>query len=411
MENHRVLTLKLMVMHRACKVCKIRGHTCVNVPVYNDDYLDKVAERVDWYKKQGIHVMLDMHQDLYSEFILNTGTGNGAPKWAVYTDGLPAKKQSPWPLTYLQPGVMRAFDHFWNIYGKHPELQEHYSNMWRYVASKFVHNDAIIGYDIMNEPFGGIQPWPIFEMNSLSSMYQKTINKIREVDQKNWIFYEPQAFGVNQGLASTLSTLNDPRLGEQRLAYIPHLYPLLTESDLPYTGITKMIVKNTIQQWSENRKKEASHYQTPIVLGEFQISSAKPGASEYVNDVIDMISSIGSGYAYWENYKGFWEDTDNINNLIGRLARPYPRAIGGQPIYWNFDINTNIFEVKWRTQNHVSGPTELFISPKYYPNGWEIQTDEDGTWEKEWNPERNILKIYTTSTANHYFKIIPKTKS
>ena len=57
-----------------------------------------------------MYVLLDMHQDLY----VPKFNGDGAPEWATYDDGLPVKQQNPWALTYLQPGVMRAFDNFWN---------------------------------------------------------------------------------------------------------------------------------------------------------------------------------------------------------------------------------------------------------------------------------------------------------
>lgn len=77
----------------------------------------------------------------------------------TYDDGLPVKQQNPWALTYLQPGVMRAFDNFWN--NKY-ELQTYYSNMWKHVAKYFSNNDTVIGYDIMNEPFGGSKIWYLF---------------------------------------------------------------------------------------------------------------------------------------------------------------------------------------------------------------------------------------------------------
>lgn len=73
-----------------------------------------------------------------------------------------------------------------------------------------------------------------FEKRELGNMYQKVIHEIRSVDQNHWIFFEPQAFGVNQGLGSTLPKLQDPRL-----VYAPHLYPILLETSQSYKGLTK----------------------------------------------------------------------------------------------------------------------------------------------------------------------------
>ncbi|MGG1152879.1 cellulase family glycosylhydrolase [Bacillus wiedmannii] len=374
---------------------------------YDEEYLNKVAERIDWYKKQGIHVLLDMHQDLYGPKV----TGNGAPPWATYDDGLPVTPQNPWALTYLQPGVMRAFDNLWNDKN---QIQQDYSNMWKHVAQRFADNDTVIGYDLMNEPFGGSNIWPFFEKNKLANMYQKVINTIRTVDQKHWVFYEPQAFGINQGLCSTLPKLHDPRQGEAKLGYAPHLYPLLLETNAPYTGITKSLVRNTIHNWRNNRMEESRNYGTPIILGEYGLDVTKEGRLDYVDDVIDMIDSIGSGFAYWSNDPGSWgpyDENGNFNALAERLARPYPRAIAGNPIDWKYDTNKNVLTVTWSENQNVAGPTELFLSPKYYPNGWEIKTNDptDTEWSTQWDAERHILKIYTNSNhSNHDFSIIPQ---
>src|SRR5690625_4643829 len=105
---------------------------------YDSDYLDQVAKRVRWYQERGYHVMLDMHQDLYgNQIIPGSGVGNGAPGWATHTDGKSIDAQEQWEFYYLEPGVIRAFDNFWNTTGKHPELREHYVGAWKAVAERF----------------------------------------------------------------------------------------------------------------------------------------------------------------------------------------------------------------------------------------------------------------------------------
>ena len=51
---------------------------------YDDAYLDDVETWLDWYAENDIHVVLDFHQDLYGWKV----GGNGAPDWAVLTDGI-----------------------------------------------------------------------------------------------------------------------------------------------------------------------------------------------------------------------------------------------------------------------------------------------------------------------------------
>jgi endoglycosylceramidase len=60
-----------------------RGH-------FNDMYVGRVAQVVDWAKGQGMYVIIDMHQNGYSRYI-GPGPGvdlaqlSGAPKWATIT--------------------------------------------------------------------------------------------------------------------------------------------------------------------------------------------------------------------------------------------------------------------------------------------------------------------------------------
>ncbi|HET6672907.1 MAG TPA: cellulase family glycosylhydrolase, partial [Agromyces sp.] len=160
--------------------------------VYDQGYLDDVAERLDWFAERGYHVMLDMHQDLWGPGITPSGTnGNGAPIWATDMDGLPVGDHEQWELYYLEPGVIRAFDQFWNTTGEHPELMDHYAGAWRAVAERFADVDAVVAYDLMNEPYGGTVQGPAFESGPLTELYQRSVNVIREVDQDSWACLEP----------------------------------------------------------------------------------------------------------------------------------------------------------------------------------------------------------------------------
>ena len=115
--------------------------------VFDDDYLDRVEARLDWAQAAGLHVLLDMHQDIYGEKF----GGDGAPVWAARDDGICFESVSPWWLNYAAPAVMRAFYHLW----VDADLQEHYRQSWMLVAERFGDHPAVLGYEIMNEPFFG----------------------------------------------------------------------------------------------------------------------------------------------------------------------------------------------------------------------------------------------------------------
>ena len=48
--------------------------------VFDDAFIDQLADRVTWAEQAGILVIVDMHQDLYGEGF-RKGGGDGAPLW------------------------------------------------------------------------------------------------------------------------------------------------------------------------------------------------------------------------------------------------------------------------------------------------------------------------------------------
>jgi endoglycosylceramidase len=49
--------------------------------LYDDSYLDKLRDQIRMARNNGLYVLLDMHQDLYS-----AAYGDGAPSWATIYD-------------------------------------------------------------------------------------------------------------------------------------------------------------------------------------------------------------------------------------------------------------------------------------------------------------------------------------
>ncbi len=93
--------------------------------VYNATYVEYVAQMVSWAREQGVYVIIDMHEDLYSLFIqpppdepsfppylTPSGGQDGAPAWAVATDGFPPLGLGG--IGDLNLAVLRAFDNFYN---------------------------------------------------------------------------------------------------------------------------------------------------------------------------------------------------------------------------------------------------------------------------------------------------------
>lgn len=139
---------------------------------YSTEFIDRVAQVVGWAEAEGISVILDMHEDQYSRYILPgkkglpsgctpSGGYDGAPAWAVFTDGEPACEQ--YGESDLNPAVAAAFDNFWHNrrvpgaagQSPGPGLQDEYIGAVAALARRFDHDPAVIGYELMNEPLPG----------------------------------------------------------------------------------------------------------------------------------------------------------------------------------------------------------------------------------------------------------------
>jgi endoglycosylceramidase len=200
---------------------------------YDQAYLQRVRQRLNWCAEAGLFVILDMHQDLYSiQF-----SGDGAPEWAIQDDDQPYEQQTPWELNYLQPAVKAAINNFWIPEKGYPELQDHFVNATLKAVDTLADHPSVIGIDLYNEPtMASLHGIINFEKRYLTPLLQRLIDSIRVKHRDLWLFFEPAALGPNQGFSSKLGNLTDPRNGESRLVYFPHLYTLDLDIRGKYLG-------------------------------------------------------------------------------------------------------------------------------------------------------------------------------
>ncbi len=78
------------------------------------------------------------------------------------------------------------------------------------------------------------------------------IAAIRAVDSDGWIFYEPRVAAPANGQPSFIAKLEDPRDGDPRIVYAPHLYSVQFEFNQAYNPATDV----TLENWEANRNKE-----------------------------------------------------------------------------------------------------------------------------------------------------------
>jgi endoglycosylceramidase len=341
------------------------GMNCIRLGIFWDaiepapgridqTYLGRVAALVEKAKKQGLWVLLDMHQDLYSSKF-----SDGAPAWATLDDGKFFQPEKVWSDAYYSSeAVQIALDHFWaNLPAADGVgLQDHYALVWRAVAARFAQEPAVIGYDLMNEPFPGkdaprIQeatldrlakeicqkkidpsmtlekmaelmkaekgrgqilewlrdlalfdsimeaPRPLvqeFEQSRLQPMYARVAAKIREVDTRHLLLLEP-CMAANAGVRSALKPLKDSRgRMDPQQAYAPHGYDLATDTDLFDKGSAERVA--LIFQHHHEKTHEL---QMPMLIGEWGAYYLNPQAAKAAHQVLSIFQGISCGSFYW----------------------------------------------------------------------------------------------------------------
>jgi endoglycosylceramidase len=368
--------------------------------VYNTEYLNQVQERVEWYTSRGMYVMLDMHQDIYSEVF----TGDGAPAWAVRPDGasLDVTMDGPWWLKNISPAVVNSWKNFWG-YSKHKDLQDDYIQSWKFVAERFKSNPKVIGYDLMNEPWAGdlVKAFITgdFERTQLSAFYNRIIPALRSIETQKYLFFEPTPAPVTFGAPSYLPKINDAN-GVNKLVYAPHLYPYSLHEGGPYTAKDQKNVKD----WHRERLKEIKkHGNIPLVCGEFGLSPNSEGYDRYLNDVHEIFDTNLWHWAYWSNDDGNWSPlthADEETPILKELIRAYPKATAGRIRSFNYNKEENIFTMDYVSKSNISQPTEIFIPNRFFTNGFNVEVETTAKYHYDYNEKNQVVSLYVEGQAD-----------
>ncbi|UCH36303.1 MAG: cellulase family glycosylhydrolase [Armatimonadota bacterium] len=380
---------------------------------YDDAFLDKLAERLDWCREAGLRVILDMHQDLYARDYLG---GDGAPAWARLDDGLAHEApEGAWFTGYWSPAVQRAFDNFWaNKPGPGGVgIQDRFAAMWQHVARRFRDDTNIMGYDILNEPSYGedlngvmaaIATGAVKELGpeaaaavanldfaAISQMIQALLKKdaavrvldyasplnqkaeqaklqpfydrvtaaIRAVDPHHVIFFDP-AFGDLSG-TRLLTGLEAPKDAAGRpfanVVFAPHSYDFSTDYLFPYVR-----EEAGLRESLGRAKSAGDRMGVPTWFGEWGTwppQSERPDGRLLTVDHMDACDEMLCGWAYW----AYWGPTFKDFSLLPLLTRPYPEVIAGIPQrIWSTDDGV---EVRFAPLPQ-GGETVIWASPSYH---------------------------------------------
>ncbi len=406
--------------------------------VYDEEYLKRIDKQIKLAEENGIHVFLDMHQDLYSILY-----ADGAPEWATLTEGKPHYTGSIWSDSYLiSPAVQTAWDNFWNNTAASDGmgLQDHYAKAWKYVAKRYKGNNVVVGYDIMNEPFVGSEAqmylpvlfqafadvvkdddenftvddiakmWgdedmrfqalkkisnkekykkvinSVFKINSkfekglLQNFYQKVADSIRTVDSVKILFFNHSYF-CNMGVPTALEPVkykNGKRDPNQ--AYSAHAYDLLV--DTKYLSNSSRERLNLI---FETIDKSGKRMNMPVIIGEWgALGSDVKGKGKLALEHLDIFEKYKFSNTYWAYESRLFQ-----KSYYKYLLHPYPGYISGKLISYDMNYKTGKFVCKWKEEPGSTMPTSIYIpdidrvdidkiSVKPEGNGIVVETFDNG---------------------------------
>jgi endoglycosylceramidase len=368
--------------------------------VYDDVYLHELIRVAELAAERGIRTIVDIHQDGFSRYA-SRGSGDGFPSWAISPRGKASKPDNGpscknWPfLMATDPTTHKSFDDFYaNVNG----VRDRYLAMLSRISTRFAATRGVIGYDLLNEPWGN-------EEKELAPLYQDAASVIR-IGHPSAILFLEGHITTNSGLGSKL-----PRPAFDNVAYAPHYYKPSAIVLNRWDGSTLAIRK----AFSEMTSKAIS-WNAPLLLGEFGLDANASHAGDYVASIYEQLDIAFASGTQWNYTPGWtaerkdgWNDEDF--NILDPATfrprpnfrpRPYPRAIAGAPVRFAYRSDGGhsdgpFLEISWE-HNPERGHTELFIPRWLFPAaGSIVEASPEVTCV--WDPARQLLTCRASQPA------------
>jgi endoglycosylceramidase len=352
--------------------------------VFNTAYLDSIEQTVQTLGNNGIYSILDFHQDAYStEF-----GGEGAPDWAVQTDGA-ANLSLPFPYNeFFDPAETQAWDSFWSN-ADAPNglgLEDNYAQMLEYVANAFNGNPDVAGFELMNEPSPGSDSLstlfgsPFFDSQELTPFYNQAADAIRAVDPNTPIFYEPNVL-FNAGVPTHLGTVD-----ATNTVFSFHDY---CEFDLGPLGCVPSVnaIVGNAETYAQSQGIPAFMTEFGATSDQSELSAPMQGANDNLigwtewafsgqGDITTTASPPSSESLVYNPELPPTGSNVNTANL-DTLAEPYPQVISGTPNTWSFDNGT--FDFSYSTEEAdglgsfpAGSQTTISVPAVEFPDGYTV---------------------------------------
>eukprot|EP00668_Euglena_longa_P039257 GGOE01050532.1.p1 GENE.GGOE01050532.1~~GGOE01050532.1.p1 ORF type:complete len:704 (-),score=146.21 GGOE01050532.1:434-2545(-) len=357
---------------------------------YDPDYLERVKKVIRIAAAHGLHTLVDMHQDVLSEKFC----GEGLPLWAVPTNpafplplglpfstdpsGVPSEEEClshPWASYQGTQAVVNAFHGLYtNVHG----LRDRWAAAWRHVALALRHHGAaVLGYDLLNEPFIGNalgNPTLLLPCASsqqlLQAAYDAVAASIREVDSEHCLFFEPVPTDIGCKAFQTVPG-GDAWRSRSVLSY--HYYEPPQRNMTAYAGF---VLDNARSLGCGTMLTEFSLTDVPLET----TLCVMQHADQYLQSWIGWSFKVygwdktGANKLLWDDGGAFQEDRARL------VSRTYAQIVAGLALAMSFDVPTAAFFLRYVIVDGVhSTESVVYLSPTYhYPTGYVLRCTPAG---------------------------------
>jgi endoglycosylceramidase len=320
---------------------------------YDSAYLQYYEQVVQWANERSIYVIVDFHQDAYSRYSID-GCGEGFPEWAVYS-GIERKDPNNGE-TCEDWGIKMFFDlshhDTWHHFHADSEgARSRYIDMVRVVADHMSDHPNVIGYELINEPWGND--------DELASFYNEVGTAIRKRHPSAILFVPPHAL-VSSGLGG--NNIAKPEFSN--FVYSPHYYDPAVIMFKNWLGIDPSASL-------DNMSAHAAEWNVPLLLGEYGAPAETNNVEGYMDALNNWLNTGMHSGTQW-NYTPTWRDDtkdgwnhedlsiiDDSGELRSNFRpRAYPTVIAGTDAVFSEDKNS--FSLSWIHDSSL-GSTKIFL--------------------------------------------------
>lgn len=168
-------------------------------------------------------------------------------------------------------------------------FQEQMVFLWKSIAERYVNEEYILGYDLLNEPF--LMP---AQDGKLQSFYEKVTRAIREVDNNHIIFLEGDFFAMD---FSAIKELKD-----EQTAITFHFYPTVWESDLCDINYPREKRGKIFEERFQKLLHGMNKFGRPLLCGEAGYGiegDTLEHVLEMVEDTLDLFNKYSVSWTLW----------------------------------------------------------------------------------------------------------------